>query len=199
MTQKLKLTTMFLLVTSISFSQNVQKSDTTKNPPKQQAIAAAKEKDIIAKWNTKSTKVVTLDSTKQVTNGTSPQGMTEQVNPAVKGIGVVVKRNPGGGANITVTPTNEKGETTVNITEKGNYTFTLSQPTSTNGGIQKNQGSGLKGVKVGLGKNPPNAITQIVAINDKGETEFKDLEVGNYRVVIMQGEKSATANPVRQN
>ena len=204
MTQKLKLTTLLLLVASISFAQNVQKTDTTKNPPKPQAIAAKDKGDIIwtklpSKPVKKPTHMAALDSAQSVSNGTKPQAMTEQVNPAIKGVGVVVKKNPGGGANITVAPTNEKGETEVTFTEKGNYIFTLTNPVKPNSKTLNTLGVGVQGVKIGLGKNPSGAIIKTSTPNEKGEVEFKDLEIGSYKILIMQGERTVTANPVKQN
>jgi hypothetical protein len=43
-------------------------------------------------------------------------------DPPIPGVGVVVKRNPGGGASKAVV-TNEKGQANITIKEAGNYTI----------------------------------------------------------------------------
>ena len=103
--------------------------------------------------------------------------------PPIKGVGIVVKKNPGSGASITLPLTNDKGETEVTIPEKGNYTFTLTKSKDVQA---KNQGTGVRAVKVGLGKNPPGQVVSYTKINEKGEVEFNDLEKGIYKIVIVK-------------
>jgi hypothetical protein len=84
--------------------------------------------------------------------------------PPIKAVGIVVKKNPGTGANRAV-PTDKDGIADITITERGNYIFTfvtLKKPdgTAQSGSDVKrvfNQGGSVKGVKVALGKNPPGA------------------------------------------
>lgn len=129
---------------------------------------------------------------KQVTVNTLPTATkTEQVSPPVKGVGVVIKKNPGSGASKISGSTNAQGETTIEITEKGNYTVKIQHPNANNDGtgntqaITKGLGNGVKGVKVALGKNPSGNIIAVASTNDKGEIEFKDLEPGSYKVVVL--------------
>jgi hypothetical protein len=111
-------------------------------------------------------------------------------NPPVKGIGVVVKKNPGSGASIQ-SVTNTEGVTTFEITENGNYTFTLTLPT-TNAVVAKGAGTGVRAVKVGLGKNPPGAIIAYQVPNENGEVSFNSLAPGSYFIKIEAAEKAET-------
>ena len=99
-------------------------------------------------------------------------------NPPMPGIGVVIKRNPGGGASKMVV-TNEKGEATIKINEAGNYTLSLSQ---TQG---KSAGEPIPGIIVKCGKNPGGSQFQVTT-NEKGEAELKDLERGEYNLQVLQ-------------
>lgn len=99
-------------------------------------------------------------------------------NPPMPGIGVVVKKNPGGGASKMVV-TNEKGEATLAIKEPGNYTLTLTQ---TQG---KSAGEPLPGLIIKGGCNVcPKRFT--VTTNEKGEADLKDLEKGDYTFTVEQ-------------
>lgn len=125
---------------------------------------------------------------KQVTVNTLPTATkTEQYTPPVKGVGVVIKKNPGSGASKISGSTNAQGETTIEITEKGNYSFTVKSQTdlvNVNNQV-KTKGGPVKGVKVALGKNPSGNIIAVAPTNDKGEIEFEDLEPGSYKVVVL--------------
>jgi hypothetical protein len=121
---------------------------------------------------------------------TTEQAKTEQVNPPIKGVGVVVKKNPGGGASRVGT-TNEKGEVILTIKETGDYTLILETPKIE--GKAENQGGPVKGVKVGLGKNPPGGSTSFATSNNNGEVVFKNLEVGAYKVVVKKAAQSSDA------
>lgn len=99
-------------------------------------------------------------------------------NPPAPGIGIVIKRNPGGGASKMVV-TNEKGEATIKINEAGNYTLSLSQ---TQG---KSAGEPIPGLTIKLGKNPGGNQFQVTT-NEKGEAELKGLERGEYNLQVMQ-------------
>jgi predicted RNA-binding Zn-ribbon protein involved in translation (DUF1610 family) len=108
--------------------------------------------------------------------------------PPVKGIGIVVKKNPGSGASRTLSPTNENGVTEFKITEKGNYVFTFTElPINTGdiNGQNKDRRTGIKGVKVGLGKNPSGTIVAIANPNEKGEIEYKNLNKGSYYILTL--------------
>jgi len=109
----------------------------------------------------------------------------QQVSPPVKGVGTVVKRNrpPNYGSKVTAN-TNEKGETTVEITEKGNYVITVLQPTPSGAAMTETQGQPIRGVKIGLAKHPGNYFIRFIPTNDKGEAEFKDLEPGSYTIKV---------------
>lgn len=98
--------------------------------------------------------------------------------PPIPGVGVVVKKNPGGGASKMVV-TNEKGEATLDIKEPSNYTLTITQ---TQG---KSAGEPLIGIIVKCGKNPGGSL-MTVTTNEKGEAELKDLEKGDYTFTVEQ-------------
>lgn len=97
-------------------------------------------------------------------------------DPPIPGVGIVIKRNPGGGASKMVV-TNEKGEATIKINEAGNYTLALSQ---TQG---KSAGEPLVGIIVKCGKNPGGSQFQVTT-NEKGEAELKGLERGEYNLQV---------------
>jgi len=99
-------------------------------------------------------------------------------DPPIPGVGVVVKRNPGGGASKAVV-TNEKGQANITIKEAGNYTISLSQ---TQG---KTAGEPLMGIIVKGGKNPGGKM-MTVTTNEKGEAQLKDLEKGEYTFTVEQ-------------
>lgn len=114
--------------------------------------------------------------------------------PPVRGIGVVVKKNPGTGASRNIGTTNGRGIADIEITEKGNYVFTFLAP-ATNAAEPGNAaksaftwGGPVKSVKVGLGKNPPggrSAMIIFVVPNEKGEIEYS-LEPGKYQVLALE-------------
>lgn len=126
--------------------------------------------------------------TKQVTENTLPTATkTEQYTPPVKGVGVVIKKNPGSGASKISGSTNAQGETTIEITEKGNYSFTVKSQTdliNVNNQV-KTQGGPIRGVKIGLGKNPTGVVSRWVAPDKNGDVLFTDLEPGSYKVVVL--------------
>jgi hypothetical protein len=111
-------------------------------------------------------------------------------NPPVRGIGVVVKKNPGSGASIQ-SVTNNEGVTSFEITENGNYTFTVTLPT-TNAETAQGPGSGVRAVKVGLSKNPPYAIIGYADTNENGEVSFNNLTAGSYKITIVKAEQAVT-------
>ena len=115
---------------------------------------------------------------------------TEQVNPPLPGIGFVIKKNPGSGQR-SVPATDAKGQTTVSITEAGDYTFTLTRAEA--------QGGAVKGVKVAMGKNPSGRERPVSMVsNAKGEVTFKNLEVGNYTLLVVAAEaKAASKAPAK--
>jgi hypothetical protein len=115
-----------------------------------------------------------------LTTITFAQGVNQ--NPPVRGIGIVVKKKPSNGSAIK-TKTNEKGEAEFKIKEKGDYVITLTEPNNT-AAKTENHGDPIKGVKVGLGKNPPGAVVARATTNDNGEVEFKGLEPGSYYVTL---------------
>ena len=123
---------------------------------------------------------------KQVTVNTLPTATkTEQVSPPVKGVGVVIKKNPGSGASKISGSTNTQGETTIEITEKGNYTVNAIQPISNSTGRTEQNGQPIKGVRIGLAKNPPGIVSRWVAPDKNGDVLFTDLEPGSYKVVVL--------------
>jgi hypothetical protein len=109
--------------------------------------------------------------------------------PPVKGIGLVVKKSNGGASIPSVT--NNEGVTSFEITENGNYIFTVTLPT-TNGVVAKGAGTGVKGVKVGLGKNPSGVIIAYQVPNENGEVSFNSLTPGSYFIKIEAAEKAET-------
>lgn len=128
----------------------------------------------------------------------------QQVTPPVKGVGVVIKKNPGSGASMITGITNLKGETEIVIPEKGNYVVAVLNPCR-NGYEWKNghcvpvgdrvpkpqamteqNGGPIKGVRIGLGKNPPGpgVAPKMIAANNNGEAEFTNLEPGRYTLKV---------------
>lgn len=105
-------------------------------------------------------------------------------NPPVIGVGVVVKKNPGGGASKAVV-TNENGQANITIKEAGNYTIALTQ---TQG---KTAGEPLPGIIVKCGKNPGGSL-MTVTTNEKGEADLNDLEKGDYTFTVEQPVASQT-------
>ena len=126
--------------------------------------------------------------TKQVTEITLPTATkTEQYTPPVKGVGVVIKKNPGSGASKISGSTNAQGETTIEITEKGNYSFTVKSQTdliNVNNQV-KTKGGPIQGVRIGLAKNPPGIVSRWVVPDKNGDVLFTDLEPGSYKVVVL--------------
>ena len=98
-------------------------------------------------------------------------------DPPIPGVGVVVKRNPGGGASKAVV-TNENGQANITIKEAGNYTIALTQ---TQG---KTAGEPIPGIIVKGGKNPGGKM-MTVTTNEKGEAALKDLEKGDYTFEVL--------------
>lgn len=103
--------------------------------------------------------------------------------PPVKGIGIVVKKNPGSGASMVLNPTPE-GRLAFSLTEAGDYTVNVQDLNVAN------QGGPIKGVKVSLGKNPPGAIIARGVSNDSGEVEFKNLTLGDYTIELTESGKT---------
>ncbi len=171
--------------------------DSTKTPvtPTTQAAVVSRSKS-----NIKDNKLIMVDSTK------TPVTTTEQARTAsniIPGVGTVVKKNPGGGAS-RVGATNDKGEVVFTIKEKGDYTITLvndggGTATSNNNAAAMSKGGPVQGVKVGLGKNPPGGSTHFATTNDKGEAEFKNLEVGSYKIVVEQADRTTNTTKPAQN
>ena len=58
------------------------------------------------------------------------------------------------------------------------------------------QGGPVKGVKVGLSKNPPYAIIARAVSDENGEVEFKNLAPGDYAIERTESGKSELL-PVR--
>lgn len=98
--------------------------------------------------------------------------------PPIPGVGIVIKRNPGGGASKMVV-TNEKGQSNLTIKEAGTYTIALSQ---TQG---KTAGEPIIGIIVKGGKNPGGSL-MTVTTNEKGEGELKNLEIGEYTFTVLR-------------
>lgn len=126
--------------------------------------------------------------------------------PPIPGIGVVVKRNPGGGASRVGT-TNEKGEIMFSIKEKGDYkiilTYDADVAATGNHASARSKGEGVKGVKVGLGHNPPGCCNESNCCpkkitNDNGEVIFQNLEIGQYQIVVQKADRGTTT-PKAQN
>jgi Prealbumin-like fold domain len=114
-----------------------------------------------------------------------------QQNPPVKGVGVVVKRNPNGtGSHIVLNPTPE-GRTNFSLSEAGNYTVNVQSLSSVS-----LQGGSVKGVKVGLSKNPPNAIIATGVSDDNGDVEFKNLAPGDYAIEVTESGKPDKLLPI---
>lgn len=194
MTKQLKFTSLLLLVTAITFAQKPQNIvNTTKSNIKDKVAVDSVKKtntDSVqnqiynkSKSNVVNNRPIVLDSSKIKT--------TEQARitgVSIPNVGTVVKKNPGGGASRVGT-TNDKGEVIFSIKEKGDYTITL---VNDSGGVGTNnsnaaamsKGGPVKGVKVGLGKNPTGKLIATNITNDKGEVEFKNLEIGSYTLLV---------------
>lgn len=99
-------------------------------------------------------------------------------NPPAPGIGIVIKKNPGGGASKAVV-TNENGQANITIKEAGNYTIVLTQ---TQG---KTAGEPIPNLIIKGGKNPGGKM-MTVTTNEKGEAQLKDLEKGDYTFTVEQ-------------
>ena len=98
-------------------------------------------------------------------------------NPPAPGIGIVIKKNPGGGASKVVV-TNKNGQANITIKEAGNYTIALTQ---TQG---KTAGEPLPGLIIKGGCNVcPKKMT--VTTNEKGEAALNDLEKGDYTFQVL--------------
>ena len=109
--------------------------------------------------------------------------------PPVIGVGVVVKRNPGGGASKAVV-TNENGQANITIKEAGNYTIALTQ---TQG---KTAGEPLPGIIVKCGKNPGGKM-MTVTTNEKGEADLNDLEKGDYTFTVEQNQNKTEGQSIK--
>jgi hypothetical protein len=122
----------------------------------------------------------------------SAQLFAQAVNqaPPIPGIGLVVKKNPGGGASIVLNPTPE-GRTNFSLSEAGDYTVNVQSLSSVS-----LQGGPVRAVKVGLSKNPPNAIIARCVSDDNGDVEFKNLAPGDYAIEITESGKTGLL-PVR--
>lgn len=103
-------------------------------------------------------------------------------DPPIPGVGVVVKRNPGGGASKAVV-TNEKGQANITIKEAGNYTIALTQ---TQG---KTAGEPIGGIVVKCGSNLRGKMMSVTT-NEKGEADLNDLEKGDYTFTVEQPDAS---------
>ena len=110
----------------------------------------------------------------------------KQVTPTIKGVGTVVKKNPGSGASKLTAPTDQNGESTVDITEIGNYSIVPVYPKSSGVDVA---GEPIRAVKVGLGKSPAGAIKYAKQEED-GSFSFNGLAMGSYKIVVL----SATEN-----
>ena len=121
----------------------------------------------------------------------SAQLFAQAVNqlPPVRGVGVVVKRNPGSGASIVLNPTPE-GRTNFSLSEAGDYTVNVQDLSVSL------QGGPVKGIKIGLSKNPPNAIIARGVSDENGEMEFKNLTPGDYTIELTESGKTGLL-PVR--
>jgi hypothetical protein len=84
--------------------------------------------------------------------------------------------------------TSQDGQTTVTISERGGYTFTLPALAAKNGPV--------KGVKVALGKNPSGAALYVAPLTANKQAEFKDVEPGTYRVFLIPATKEQV--PVKE-
>lgn len=107
----------------------------------------------------------------------------KQVNPPIKGIGVVIKKNPGSGASIILNPTPE-GRANFSLSEEGNLTIKMTDL------LVSSQRAPVKGLKVGLSKNPSFAIIARAVSDENGEVEFKNLAPGDYAIEITESGKS---------
>jgi hypothetical protein len=106
----------------------------------------------------------------------SLQGWTQAANlPPIKGVGIVIKKNPGSGASKLV-PTNDEGETVITITAKGNYVLTTPKEL-----LQNNQ----KPILIGLCKNKLGIIESFYTPNKNGEVELNNLVPGNYYLKLI--------------
>jgi hypothetical protein len=80
---------------------------------------------------------------------------------------------------VVVVKGDKENEQTVTITEKGGYII----------GLKVDEKDEPKGVKVGLAKQPGKRVQYEQAVTEKLEVEFKDLEPGTYRIVIVRPAK----------
>ena len=157
MHKHLKLCTLFLLITAVSFAQqsivvtsrsNIKDKNVVDTTKKSVTPATqAKPQSIVNTSRSNIKDRVVVDSTKAAVT------TTEKTNGVViPGVGLVVKHNGN-----RIGTTNDKGELEITIKEKGDYIFTINgselTATNNNNAAAKNQGGGIKGVKVGLGGN----------------------------------------------
>lgn len=70
----------------------------------------------------------------------------------------------------------KENEQTVTIAEKGGYIF----------GIKVDEKDQLKGVKIGLVKQPGDKAQYELPVTDKLEVEFKDIKPGTYRIAFIR-------------
>ncbi len=95
--------------------------------------------------------------------------------PPIKGVGVVVKKNPGSSASKVVT-TNNDGEVAIKITQAGDYTFTYPMPEL----LSKDEN-----IKLGLCNNKVGLVDNYYSPNTKGEIEVKNLKPGVYAIKLI--------------
>jgi hypothetical protein len=162
MKRQLSFSCLLLLVTFTSFAQNIIKY---------------RDRSVVATNKVNSTKAPV-----KVTE----QAKTENNNP-IPGVGVVVKRPPGGGESKVGT-TDKKGEVVFTIKEKGDYTFTLS-----NKGPVKNAGVGV------ITEGKTRKIIAASTTNDKGEAEFKALPPGTYTLGVQSNFRYINSNLAKGN
>ena len=84
-------------------------------------------------------------------------------------------------ARAAVVKGDKENEQAVTITEKGGYIM----------GLKVDEKDELKGVKVGLIPRSGKKVQYEQAITEKLEVEFKDVEPGTYRIVIIRPAKAA--------
>lgn len=133
-----------------------------------------------------------------------PAGPALRAAPtSVSGVATTMKNTSTPSGSIKLGATNGKGRVNFDISQLGDYKFSFAS-TSTNGqnSIVAATGGPVKGVKVALGKNPPNAIVAFCILpNNTTEAVFKNLVPGHYWIDLEanQAGQTGVVIPVKQN
>jgi hypothetical protein len=137
---------------------------TTKEEPVKEAVPIKQTPKVIDK------------ATTQTPTTTEIQAKTEQF--VVNSCKSMVRQHSR--AAVTQTTISTNGESTITITEKGDYTFFITPKNDTVSKTAKVRPI----VRTTLCKNPPCPTKDLLIAtpNEKGEIEYKNLEIGTYKI-----------------